>query len=379
MPDLFASSRAALGTGVMMDLVASIRKLALFAAVAVTAAPATAQVAAPVETAAAMQFLAGLPAQQRLAVLEREARREGGFTIYGALGIDRAQILNRMFNDRYPDVKVNFVRLTEAELADKVLLESRTGRVNSDLALSTVAWMGLLAPALAPYEPTSWNDFDPRFRLGSIKDGWTAIVYESLPTTIAWRTDRVKREEAPKTLWQVADPKWAGRIGTTSHLENMMNGLIGALGEPQAMDLLKKLSANRPRLYNSTAALSQGIASGEFDIAFDFSAHRPTLLKKEGAPVDFVLQDPLFATGITFSVVKGAKNPYAAALYMDYLTQARQQELLDKAEGGRLFGNTKGTYDLKLSDYPKLRAYAPISPERFKELNRIAEDLFIRK
>jgi len=43
-----------------MDLVASIRKLALFAAVAVTAAPATAQVAAPVDTAAAMQFLAGL-------------------------------------------------------------------------------------------------------------------------------------------------------------------------------------------------------------------------------------------------------------------------------------------------------------------------------
>ena len=334
---------------------------------------------APQEEAAAMQWLARLVPAERLATLEREAKREGEVTIYGALGIDRAQILDKMFNERYPDVKVNFVRLTEAELADKVLLESRTGRVNSDLALSTVAWMGLLAPALAPYETTSWNDFDPRFRLGSVKDGWTAIVYESLPTTIAWRTDRVKREEAPKTLQEVADPKWAGRIGTTTHLENMMNGLIGTLGEARAMDLLKKLAANRPRLYSSTAALSQGLAAGEFDIAFDFSAHRPVLLKKQGAPVDFVLQTPLFATGITFSVVKGAKHPYAAALYMDYLTQARQQERLDKAEGGRLFGNAKGSYDLKLGDYPQLRAYTPISPERFKELNRIAEDLFIRK
>ena len=361
-----------------MDLAASIRKLVFMAGAILVSAPVLAQVA-PADGPAAMQFLASLPQDQRLAVLEREAKREGGFTIYGALGIDRAQILNKMFNERYPDVKVNFVRLTEAELADKVLLENRTGRVNSDLALSTVAWMGLLAPALAPYETTTWNDFDPRFRLGSLKDGWTAIVYESLPTTIAWRTDRVKRDEAPKTLQEVADPKWAGRIGTTSHLENMMNGLIGALGEPQAMALLKKLSANRPRLYSSTAALSQGLAAGEYDVAFDFSAHRPTLLKKQGAPVDFVFQDPLFATGITFSVVKGAKNPYGAALYMDYLTQARQQELLDKAEGGRLFGNTKGTYDNKLSDYPHLRAYTPISPERFKELNRIAEDLFIRK
>lgn len=344
----------------------------------VTGSAAVAQTAPP-EEAAAMKLLAGLPPDQRLAILEREAKREGEFTIYGALGIDRAQILSKMFNERYPDVKVNFVRLTEAELADKVLLENRTGRVNSDLALSTVAWMGLLAPALAPYETTSWSDFDPRFRLGSVKDGWTAIVYESLPTTIAWRTDRVKREDAPKTLQEVADPKWAGHIGTTTHLENMMNGLIGSLGEAPAMDLLKKLAANRPRLYSSTAALSQGLAAGEFDVAFDFSAHRPVLLKKQGAPVDFVLQTPLFATGITFSVVKGAKHPYAAALYMDYLTQASQQERLDKAEGGRLFGNTKGSYDIKLTDYPKLRPYTPISPERFKELNRIAEDLFIRK
>ena len=355
-----------------------LRSIAFLVGVAAVAAPAVAQTA-PTDEAGAMKFLAGLPSGQRLAVLEREAKREGEFTIYGALGIDRAQILDRMFNERYPDVKVNFVRLTEAELADKVLLESRTGRVNSDLALSTVAWMGLLAPTLAPYEPTSWNDFDPRFRLGSVKDGWTAIVYESLPTTIAWRTDRVKSDEAPKTLQQVSDPKWAGRIGTTTHLENLMNGVIGVLGEAPAMDLLKKLAANRPRLYNSTAALSQGLAAGEFDIAFDFSAHRPVLLKKQGAPVDFAMQSPLFATGITFSVVKGAKHPYAAALYVDYLTQARQQERLDKAEGGRLFGNTKGTYDLKLSDYPSLRAYTPIAPERFKELNRIAEDLFVRR
>ena len=334
---------------------------------------------APTDAAAAMKYLASLPAAERIAVMEREARREGGFTIYGALGIDRAQILSRMFNERYPDVKVNFVRLTEADLTEKLLLENRTGRVNADLALSTVAWMALLAPALAPYEPTSWSDFDRRFRLGSNAEGWTAIVYESLPTTIAWRTDRVKREEAPRTLQEVADPKWAGKIGTTTHLENMMNGLIGALGEPQAMALLKRLSANKPRLYSSTAALSQGLAAGEFDVAFDFSAHRPTLLKSQGAPVDFVFQDPLFATGITFSVVEGAKNPYGAALYMDYLTQARQQELLDKAEGGRLFGNAKGTYTNKLADYPQMRAYTPVAPQRFKELNRLAEDLFIRK
>jgi len=355
-----------------------LRTLALCAIMLLATGFATAQNPPAAEGPALWTYLAGLPREQRIAVLEREAKREGTLTIYGALGIDRAQILNKIFNERYPEIKVEFVRLTEPELVDKVLLEQRTGRVNSDLALSTVAWMGLLPPALAPYEVSSWSEFDPRFRLGSMKDGWTAIVYESLPTTIAWRTDRVKREDAPKTLKEVADRKWAGKVGTTTHLENMMNGLIGVMGEAPAMDLLKQLAANKPRLYSSTAALSQGIAAGEIDVAYDFSGHRPVLLKAQGAPVDWVFQDPLFAIGITFSVVKGAKHPYAAALYMDYLTQAKELEQLDKAEGGRFFGNTKGTYNNKLADYPKLTPYTPVSPERFKQLNRTAEDLFRR-
>ena len=355
-----------------------LRTLALCGIATLAAPSAIAQNPPAAEGPALWTYLAGLPREQRIAVLEREAKREGTLTIYGALGIDRAQILNKIFNERYPEIKVEFVRLTEPELVDKVLLEQRTGRVNSDLALSTVAWMGLLPPALAPYEVSSWSEFDPRFRLGSMKDGWTAIVYESLPTTIAWRTDRVKREDAPKTLKEVADRKWAGKVGTTTHLENMMNGLIGVMGEAPAMDLLKQLAANKPRLYSSTAALSQGIAAGEIDVAYDFSGHRPVLLKAQGAPVDWVFQDPLFAIGITFSVVKGAKHPYAAALYMDYLTQAKELEQLDKAEGGRFFGNTKGTYNNKLADYPKLTPYTPVSPERFKQLNRTAEDLFRR-
>ena len=334
---------------------------------------------APREGLAVWDFLAALPKDKRLEVLAREAKREGRFTIYGALGIDRANILTKLFNEKYPDVKVDFVRLTEPEVVDKVLLEHRTGRVNSDLALSSVPWMGLLPEGLAPYEPTSWDDFDRRFKLGGKKDGWTAVVYELLPSTIAWRTDRVKKEEAPRSLKEMADPKWAGRAGGTTHLENLMHGLITAMGEQPAMELVRKLAALKPHLYRSTAALSQGLAAGEFDICYDFSAHRPVLLKQQGAPVDFVFQDPLFGVGITYSVVKGAKNPYAAALFIDYLTQAQPLEQLDKAEGGRFFGHTKGMFTNKLSDYPQLTLYTPIPAARFTELNRLAEDLFIRR
>src|ERR1041384_3785523 len=118
----------------MASRFAALRRTASGLIAALFAVAALAQ-NAPTEGPPVWTYLASLPPTQRLAVLEREAKREGGFTLYGALGIARAQMLNKIFNERYPDIKVNFVRLTEAELTDKVLLESRTNRVNSDLAL----------------------------------------------------------------------------------------------------------------------------------------------------------------------------------------------------------------------------------------------------
>ncbi len=365
-----------------MKLMQSIRTvLAVLTASVLLAAgtlPAAAQ-EAPRNEAAAWKFLAGLPRDARLPVLEREARREGSLVIYGALGIDRANLFIKSFQDRYPGIKVDFVRLREPELVEKSLLEGRTNRVNADIAISNVPWLQLLKPALAPYEPTTWGSFDQRLRRGSVADGWTAVVYEILPSTIAWRTDRVRKEEAPRTLDEMANPKWKGRAGTTSHVEAMMDGLVAAYGEKEGMAKSEKLAALDNRLYPSIAALSDALSAGEIDIAWNMGAHRSVQLKGSGAPVDYVFQDPLLGVGITVSAVKGAPHYYAAALLMEHLTSAPILEQLDKAEGGRIFGNNDGNYALKLSEFPNLVLFDSIDQSRFRELKQIAERLFIRR
>ena len=334
----------------------------------------------PKEADKAWEYLAALPKDRRLAVLEREAKREGGLVVYGALGIDRARLFLGPFEEKYPGVKAEFVRLTEPELADKVLLEHRTGRMNADVALAGSNWHGLLAEALGPYQPTTWDDFDPRFResAGS-PGGWVAMTYELLPHAIAWRTDRVKREEAPKTLDQVAEPKWKGRVGTTTHLETFMDSVIAAYGEKVAMEKVQRLAALDNRLYRSIAALSEALSTGEVDLVWAIGAYRAHQLKTKGAPVDFVFQDPLTAIAFTISTMRGARHPYAAALLMEYLTDARTLERMDKLEGGRAFGNRKGTYANPLSQFPKILISRAIPPDRFKELNRTAQQLFIRR
>jgi len=61
------------------------------------------------------------------------------------------------------------------------------------------------------------------------------------------------------------------------------------------------------------------------------------------------------------------------------LTRANTLEAIDQAEGGRLFGNNKGTYEIDLAALPRLTIFQPISPERFEELSRSTEEQFLRR
>src|SRR5579859_1086613 len=186
---------------------------------------------APVQGDAVWKYLASLKKQDRIDALKHEAAREGTAVMYGALGIDRAQIFIDLFHKSYPDVSIQFVRLTSNELGQRVIAEQRSGRVNSDLILSSPDWLEVIKGTLDSYEPTTWDDFDPRFRHGSRADGWTAMDYEILPEAIAWRSDRIGRDEAPKTFDQLAQPKWKGRTGTVTQREDLIDGLIQLYGE----------------------------------------------------------------------------------------------------------------------------------------------------
>lgn len=335
---------------------------------------------APRDAQQVWPYLHGLPPAQRTAVLEREAKQEGPLVLYGATGLDRAQFWIGEFNKHYPDIRVEFVRLQAAELYEKIAAERRAGQLRADLVITTITYLDLLKDvgAFAPYETTHWEDFDPRFRMGGRDRGWTAVVYEIFPHAIAWRTDRVSDAEAPKSLSQLADAKWRGRTGTTTHLEDFLNGVLTKLGQNKGMALTKDLAALKNRLYRSHAALSDALAAGEIDIAWGLIAARPIDLAAKGAPVAHILGSPQMAEGNTISIGHDTKSPYAAALFLDVMLSADVLESSDRWQPGRVFGNRKGKFSLSLDQYPELFIFPPLSPQRYKELNRMAEDLFVR-
>jgi iron(III) transport system substrate-binding protein len=331
---------------------------------------------APQEGAAVWAYLAKLPAAERLTVLKREAAREGALVIYSAVGLDRASVFLDMFKRENPAIKIEFSRMTTNELAQKVTTEFRAKRTNLDLMISSSDWLGLINAALAPYETTTWNDLDPRFRHGSTAEGWTAVDFDSLIEVIAWRTDRVAAGEAPRNLDALAQEKWKGRVGTTKVREQFLDACISLYGEKAAMEKFDALAALDNRIYPSIAGLSQGLGAGEIDIAWGLSGARAARLKQSGAPVDFVIQDPPMSLNETMAAGKLALHPYAAALLMEFVTSVKTMEASDKIEPGRAFGSTKGKFTIPLA--PANFVYRELPPDKYRELNRIVERKLIR-
>jgi iron(III) transport system substrate-binding protein len=332
--------------------------------------------AQPREGPAVWQYLDGLPAAQRLEVLKKEAAREGALVIYSAIGLDRAKVWLDPFKAENPGIKVEYLRMTTNEAAQKVLTEHRAGRTNMDLFMSSSDWLGLVKDALAPYQPTTWDELDPRFRHGSAKEGWTAVDFDSLIEVIAWRTDRIPSAQAPKTLDELADPKWKGHTGTVKVREPFVDAMHKIYGDKAATEKIDRLAALGSRVYPSIAALSEGLGAGEVDIAWGISGARAARLKATGLPVDFVQQEPPMTLNETMAVGALAAHPYAAALLMEYVTRASTMEASDKVEPGRVFGNTRGRFTIPLAR--NVFVYPAIPPAQFKELNRIVERKFIR-
>lgn len=325
-------------------------------------------------------YIDKLPKAERRAVLEREAAREGSFVLYGQLGIDRAEHITKVFNARYPNIKVDFVRQTAAEQSEKVLMEHRLNKMAGDVILTDTSLLFVLQEAFAPFEPSSWSEFDPRFLYGGKAKGWTAVVYELLPSVIAWRTDRIPSAEAPKTLDALSDPKWKGRVGTTTHLESFIEAMTGVYGKDVAETKARNLAKLDNRLYRSQAALGEALSAGSIDIVWNLSTLRADQMKSRGQPVDWVLQEPLFGIAVTASALRRAKNPYAAALFVDFLLEADTLRKMEIAEGlKRMFGNLKGKYEYDVTQYKSLRPNPPIAEDKFKELNLLAQKLFVRK
>ncbi|UCE31843.1 MAG: extracellular solute-binding protein, partial [Burkholderiales bacterium] len=268
------------------------------------------------------------------------------------------------FAKKYPDVKVQHVRITGGNtLAARAIQEVQARGHTADLLTggATHTWQ------LAERDLLLRMDYgaigiDKKLTPTDFAIATAASVY-----TVIWNSNKVKDDEAPSTWEEMNDPKWAGRMGSWVRAAAWAQ-LAKAWGKDKAEQMLREHIKLKPFLFKSTFPMAQQVAAGEVDVALGFFHTAQPPIQK-GAPVRLRALDPTPMHTIYSSITKSAPNLAGAKLLIAWLTSTEGNLAYESAtnRGSPLISGTK-TADLLVG-----KNIAEWPPEETQEFSAIGD------
>jgi iron(III) transport system substrate-binding protein len=280
-----------------------------FSALAASAAPATDQAVIP-----AMAVYKGADRQQKLV---EAAKKEGTLTLYTSIAADMLQKISSDFEARY-GIKVKIWRSGDRTVLQRILSERSANRPAFDVVHIASAEM-----EMAHREKTLESFKSP------VAGNLIAATFVNVLVQ-AYNTNAVKKAELPKNYQDLLDPKWKGRLGIEATDEEWFYELVMHMGEKNGLQYFRDLMANnKPSLRNGHTLLGNLVSSAEVPLGLNVFAHTVIGSKKLGAPVDYILLEPVIASSYSMGLSNQAPHPNAALLFYEYLLTDGQKIFAD--------------------------------------------------
>ena len=149
---------------------------------------------------------------------------------------------------------------------------------------------------------------------------------------LVYNSEKLNEETLPKSIEELADPKWKGRLGwapTNGSLHAHIGALRHAWGEEKTQEWLKAVQANEPTRYPKNSPQVAAANKGEIDIGWvnHYYLHR---LDKEGRiaknwsfPTAGDPGNVLMVAGV--GIRKNSKNKEAAKAFINWLLSESSQ------------------------------------------------------
>jgi iron(III) transport system substrate-binding protein len=282
---------------------------AFVVALALAAPAARAQ---PTDVAAA----ARLPGEARTRALVEGARREGEVMVYHSSQTEDLKPVFDAFTQKY-GVKVRDWRSSSENVVQRIVSEGRAGRREVDLVENNAPEMEALhrEKMLLAMDSPHFPDLRPG-TLPTHRE-WATSTMDVFVQ--AYNTEKVKREELPKSFQDLLDPRWKGRLGIEAEDQAWFGTLLHDLGEARGAKLFGDIvAANGISVRKGHTLLATLVASGEIPLALTVYNYKPPQLKAKGASIDWFVLPPAIAQLHAVAVVGKAQHPYAAMLLFDF-------------------------------------------------------------
>jgi iron(III) transport system substrate-binding protein len=265
------------------------------------------------------------------AQLKPAAEKEGQVNWYTTFASDDVSDMVAAFNKAYPKIKINALRLSADQLPTRIITEQRGGEFNADVVSGDSPQVDQLinAGAMQPYCPP---DQQPLPAGQTLPKGYCGNAYV-VTTTIAYNPDALHRAglTAPTSFTDLTLPQWRGRFSVDPSAVNFYVALVAQLGHDKALELLKRLGANQPKLVSShTLALTQVEAGEPIATATAYGYKSASEKRKNPGQLEFVNPKPLPTSFTPIDVVRNAPHPSAAELFVDWMvSRPGQQAIVD--------------------------------------------------
>jgi iron(III) transport system substrate-binding protein len=301
---------------------------------------------------------------------KKALKEEGVLNCYCTLAQINAEKIYPVFEKRFPGIKINHVDATSDKLSARAITEARGGRVIADVVefgledISKIYDQKLLLEKVPP-EAAAY----PANLKGSFWVANNLIFFVG-----AWNTDKVKKDEEPKSLDDFGDPRWKGRLIAEPRDYEILIALTHKHNSlEKARAVLARIAANNVEFHKGHSQLAEFLVAGQAAACFTCYSHHYPGRKRKGAPVDFMLTEG--AAGIIgVAVMKDAPHPNTAWLFSRWAASEEGQAVYSK--GGRTPAHPKvepsekirpkNIYAVGVEDLKQYTKYEKIWKEVFK-------------
>jgi iron(III) transport system substrate-binding protein len=247
-------------------------------------------------------------------------------------------VIERAFEAIQPTIDIRWLDMGSQEILDRI--RSERGNPQADVWYGGPTVMfdrGVAESLLAPYRP-SWADRVGPLGVGPDDLYWP--VYRT-PAVIAYNAEAVTAADAPKDWDEVLEPQWRGKVlirdpiasGTMRAIWGLfLVRSIAATGDTAAgMTFLRKLDGQTKAYALNPAILMERLSRQEGVLTL-WDLPDVLIDRSRGLPLGYVF--PTSGTVVIddpIALVRGARQPEAAKLFIDYVGSVEGQLLAARA------------------------------------------------
>ena len=258
---------------------------------------------------------------------------KGRLVIYSGRSETLIQPVIDAFTAKYPDVEILLKAGSNSELANALIEERANPQADVFITTELFTVQSLAAQSIfQPYLPAGAEQLPAEF-LGS-QNLWTGLTRRA--RVIMYNSELVSPDEAPKSIFELADAKWSGQIAAAGSTNGSMQAQIAVLrqviGEGATEGWLKDMIANQVTFFGGHTDVRKAVGAGEFKLGL-VNHYYFYLQQAEGSPVGIVFPDQdegqigLITNATAAAVVNGGANAAAAQAFIDFLVSAEGQKL----------------------------------------------------